>query len=68
MGAVRLVAVGGQAGAGFGQRGLAGRVTVDFAVGGRVTFARRIGLALCGTPGLARATSTPTAATTTSNQ
>ena len=48
-----LAAIGGEAGMGFGQRRFARGVAVDLALGRGMAFARGIGLALRGTPGLA---------------
>ena len=48
-----LAAIGGEAGVGFGQRGFARGVAIDLALGCGMAFARGIGLALRGTPGLA---------------
>ena len=48
-----FAAIGGEAGVGFGQRRSARGVAVDFALGGGMAFARGIGLALRGPPGLA---------------
>ncbi len=54
MRALRLAAVGGEAGVGFGQRRLPRGVAVDLALGRGMTFARAVGLALGGAPGVAR--------------
>ena len=48
-----LAAIGGEPGMGFGQRGFARGVAIDLALGRGMAFARRIGLALRGPPGLA---------------
>ena len=50
---VGLAAVGGKAAMGFGQRRFARGVAVDLALGRGMAFARGIGLALRGAPGLA---------------
>jgi len=54
MRAMGLKAVGGEAGVSFGQRRLPRGVAIDLALGIGMAFARGIGLALCGTPRIAR--------------
>ena len=54
MRALGLHAVGGEAAARFGQRRAARGMTVDLALGRRMTLARGIGLALGGAPGFPR--------------
>ena len=53
MGCLGLAAIGGETGMGFGQRGFARGVAIDLALGRGMAFARRIGFALRGPPGLA---------------
>ena len=48
-----LAAIGGETGVGFGQRRFTRGVAIDLALGCGMAFARGIGLALRGTPGLA---------------